>query len=574
MTDITMEKTMPKYIFVTGGVVSSLGKGLAASSIGCLLESRGLQVALIKLDPYINVDPGTMSPFQHGEVFVTDDGAETDLDLGHYERFTHAHLSQANNWTTGRIYLSVIEKERRGDYLGKTIQVIPHITNEIKEAVRRVAEKAKPDVIIVEIGGTVGDIESLPFLEAIRQMGNEEGAGNALFIHVTLVPYIAAAGELKTKPTQHSVRDLREIGIAPDILLCRSEKPLSRELRGKIALFCNVKESAVISAQDVDTIYDVPLAFHEQGLDSLIVSQLGLETRAPQVDLAEWRNLVATIREPSGGATSIAIVGKYVELEDSYKSLREALTHGGVANNLRVEVKWIESEELMDDDYEARLRDFDAILVPGGFGKRGVAGMIRAISYARKSRTPYFGICLGMQTACIEYARTVCELKDADSTEFDLETPHPVIFKLRDLVDVEELGGTMRLGAWPCRLAVGSLVQDLYGGAEEISERHRHRYEFNPEYRQILEEDGLSFSGVSPDGKFVEMIELPREVHPWFIGCQFHPEYKSKPLSAHPLFASFVRAAYENRLQSETSMEKNGEVDLIVHERLSAASGD
>lgn len=569
-----MEKTMPKYIFVTGGVVSSLGKGLAASSIGCLLESRGLQVALIKLDPYINVDPGTMSPFQHGEVFVTDDGAETDLDLGHYERFTHAHLSQANNWTTGRIYLSVIEKERRGDYLGKTIQVIPHITNEIKEAVRRVADKDKPDVIIVEIGGTVGDIESLPFLEAIRQMGNEEGAGNALFIHVTLVPYIAAAGELKTKPTQHSVRDLREIGIAPDILLCRSEKPLSRELRGKIALFCNVKESAVISAQDVDTIYDVPLAFHEQGLDSLIVSQLGLESRAPQVDLVEWRNLVATIREPSGGATSIAIVGKYVELEDSYKSLREALTHGGVANNLRVEVKWIESEELMDDDYEARLRDFDAILVPGGFGKRGVAGMIRAISYARKSRTPYFGICLGMQTACIEYARTVCELKDADSTEFDLETPHPVIFKLRDLVDVEELGGTMRLGAWPCRLAVGSLVQDLYGGAEEISERHRHRYEFNPEYRQILEEDGLSFSGVSPDGKFVEMIELPREVHPWFIGCQFHPEYKSKPLSAHPLFASFVRAAYENRLQSETSMEKNGEVDLIVHERLSAASGD
>ncbi|HXS02738.1 MAG TPA: CTP synthase, partial [Pyrinomonadaceae bacterium] len=406
---------MPKYIFVTGGVVSSLGKGLAASSIGCLLESRGLHVALIKLDPYINVDPGTMSPFQHGEVFVTDDGAETDLDLGHYERFTHAHLSQANNWTTGRIYLSVIEKERRGDYLGKTIQVIPHITNEIKDAVRKVAENDKPDVIIVEIGGTVGDIESLPFLEAIRQMGNEEGAGNALFIHVTLVPYIAAAGELKTKPTQHSVRDLREIGIAPDILLCRSEKPLSRELRSKIALFCNVKEPAVISAQDVDTIYEVPLAFHEQGLDDLIVSQLGLEAQAPQADLTEWRNLVATIREPSGGEASIAIVGKYVELEDSYKSLREALTHGGVANNLRVDVKWIESEELMDDDYETRLRDFDAILVPGGFGKRGIAGMIRAIYYARKTRTPFFGICLGMQTACIEYARNVCELKEADS---------------------------------------------------------------------------------------------------------------------------------------------------------------
>jgi CTP synthase len=515
-----------------------------------------------------------MSPFQHGEVFVTDDGAETDLDLGHYERFTHAHLSQANNWTTGRIYLSVIEKERRGDYLGKTIQVIPHITNEIKEAVRKVAENDKPDVVIVEIGGTVGDIESLPFLEAIRQMGNEEGTGNALFIHVTLVPYIAAAGELKTKPTQHSVRDLREIGIAPDILLCRSEKPLSRELRGKIALFCNVKESAVISAQDVDTIYDVPLAFHEQGLDSLIVSLLGLDQQAPQADLAEWRNLVSTIREPSGGETSIAIVGKYVELEDSYKSLREALTHGGVANNLRVDVKWIESEELMDDDYEERLRDFDAILVPGGFGKRGVAGMIRAIYYARKTRTPYFGICLGMQTACIEYARNVCELKDADSTEFDVETPHPVIFKLRDLVGVEELGGTMRLGAWPCRLASGSLAREIYGDAEEISERHRHRYEFNPEYRERLEKEGLVFSGNSPDGKFVEMIELPREVHPWFVAGQFHPEYKSKPLSAHPLFASFVRAAYENRLQSETSMEKNGEVDLVVHDRLTATTGD
>ena len=565
---------MPKYIFVTGGVVSSLGKGLAASSIGCLLESRGLRVALIKLDPYINVDPGTMSPFQHGEVFVTDDGAETDLDLGHYERFTHAHLSQANNWTTGRIYLSVIEKERRGDYLGKTIQVIPHITNEIKDAVRKVAENDKPDVIIVEIGGTVGDIESLPFLEAIRQMGNEEGAGNALFIHVTLVPYIAAAGELKTKPTQHSVRDLREIGIQPDILLCRSEKPLSRELRGKIALFCNVKEAAVISAQDVDTIYDVPLAFHEQGLDGLIVTQLGLEAQAPRADLSEWRELVATIREPSGGEASIAIVGKYVELEDSYKSLREALTHGGVANNLRVDVKWIESEELMDDDYEDRLRDFDAILVPGGFGKRGVAGMIRAIYYARKTRTPFFGICLGMQTACIEYARNVCEMKDADSTEFDLETPHPIIFKLRDLVGVEELGGTMRLGAWPCRLAPGSLVQDVYSGAEEISERHRHRYEFNPEFRPRLEKEGLVFSGVSPDGKFVEMIELSRDVHPWFVGCQFHPEYKSQPLNAHPLFAAFVKAAYENRLHSETSMEKNGEVDLVAHERLTAASGD
>ena len=565
---------MTKYIFVTGGVVSSLGKGLAASSIGCLLEARGLKVALIKLDPYINVDPGTMSPFQHGEVFVTDDGAETDLDLGHYERFTHAHLSQENNWTTGRIYLSVIEKERRGDYLGKTIQVIPHITNEIKAAVRSVAEKDQPDVIIVEIGGTVGDIESLPFLEAIRQMGNEEGAGNALFVHVTLVPFIAAAGELKTKPTQHSVRDLREIGIAPDVLLCRSERPLSHDLRSKIALFCNVKESAVISAMDVDTIYDVPLAFHEQGLDELIVTQLGFGARASQSDLAQWRDLVGTIREPSGGETSIAIVGKYVELEDSYKSLREALTHGGVANKLRVSVKWIESEGLMDDDYESRLRDFDAILVPGGFGKRGIAGMIRAISYARRSRTPYLGICLGMQTACIEYARNECGLKDADSTEFDADTPYPVIFKLRDLIDVEELGGTMRLGAWPCNLTPDSLVREVYGSTGEISERHRHRYEFNPEFRETLERSGLVFSGVSPDQKFVEIVELPRDVHPWFIGCQFHPEYKSKPLDAHPLFASFVRAAYENRLQSETAMDKNDEPEVVIHERVSVTSAD
>jgi CTP synthase len=564
---------MPKYIFVTGGVVSSLGKGLAASSIGCLLEARGLRVALMKLDPYINVDPGTMSPFQHGEVFVTDDGAETDLDLGHYERFTHARLSQKNNWTTGRIYLSVIEKERRGDYLGKTIQVIPHITNEIKEAVRAVAAQDMPDVVIVEIGGTVGDIESLPFLEAIRQMGNEEGHGNAIYIHLTLVPYIAAAGELKTKPTQHSVRDLMQIGIAPDILLCRSDRVLSRELRSKIALFCNVKEQAVITAQDVDTIYDVPLAFHEQGLDELIVTLLQMTERASHSDLTSWRELVSTVREPLTGEASIAIVGKYVELEDSYKSLREALTHGGVANNLRVQVRWIESEELMEDDCEARLRDFDAILVPGGFGKRGVAGMIKAIAYARKTRTPYFGICLGMQTACIEYARNVCGLKDADSTEFDPNTLYPVIFKLRDLVGVEEMGGTMRLGAYPCLLAEGSLAREVYGGAAEISERHRHRYEFNPEFRETLERAGLQFSGISPDGKFVEMVELPREAHPWFLGCQFHPEYKSKPLSAHPLFASFVHAAYENRLRNETSVEK-GEVELLAHERAGVAGDD
>jgi len=562
---------MPKYIFVTGGVVSSLGKGLAASSIGCLLEARGLRVTLIKLDPYINVDPGTMSPFQHGEVFVTDDGAETDLDLGHYERFTHAHLSQANNWTTGRIYLSVIEKERRGDYLGKTIQVIPHITNEIKEAIRSVTVDGEAEVVIAEIGGTVGDIESLPFLEAIRQMGNEERRENALFIHVTLVPYIAASGELKTKPTQHSVRELREIGIQPDILLCRSDRPLAHDLRSKIALFCNVKESAVITAQDVDTIYDVPLAFHDQGLDELIVSSLQLNAGA--VDLAAWRKLVDTIREPLAGQTSIAIVGKYVELEDSYKSLREALTHGGVANNLRVNIRWIESEELMDDtNYEARLRDFDAILVPGGFGKRGVEGMIRAISYARRTRTPYFGICLGMQTACIEFARNVADLKDADSTEFNVETAYPVIFKLRDLVNVEEMGGTMRLGAWLCMLAADSLARDIYDGAEEISERHRHRYEFNPAFREQLEQAGLVFSGASNDGKFIEIIELPRDEHPWFLGCQFHPEFKSKPLAPHPLFASFVHAAFQNRLQTETALEQMPERESAAVDRTAVVS--
>ena len=568
---------MPKYIFVTGGVVSSLGKGLAASSIGCLLEARGLSVTCIKLDPYINVDPGTMSPFQHGEVFVTDDGAETDLDLGHYERFTHARLSRKNNWTTGRIYLSVIEKERRGDYLGKTIQVIPHVTDEIKRAVRAAAEQENPDVVIVEIGGTVGDIESLPFLEAIRQMGNEERQNNekgAVFVHLTLVPYIAAAGELKTKPTQHSVRDLREIGIAVDILLCRSEHPLSRELRSKIALFCNVKEQAVIAAEDVATIYEVPLAFHEQALDDQIVSALGLTERAPNADLTRWRELVATIRDPSAGNVTIGIVGKYVELEDSYKSLREALTHGGVANNLRVDVRWVESESLINEDYEERLRDFDAILVPGGFGKRGVAGMIRAISYARKTRTPYFGICLGMQTAVIEYARAVCGLSGADSTEFDPETPFPVIFKLRDLVGVEEMGGTMRLGAWQCLLAPGSLAREIYGGAEEISERHRHRYEFNPEFREQLERAGLVFGGVSADGRFAEMIELPRDAHPWFLGCQFHPEYKSKPLAPHPLFASFVEAAYRNRMRDEATVEETGEVEATTHERAQALAGD
>ncbi|MEW6361977.1 MAG: CTP synthase [Acidobacteriota bacterium] len=564
---------MTKYIFVTGGVVSSLGKGLAASSIGCLLEARGMRVQMMKLDPYINVDPGTMSPFQHGEVFVTDDGAETDLDLGHYERFTNARLSQANNWTSGRIYLSVIEKERRGDYLGKTIQVIPHITDEIKAAIRAVSDSDSPDVQIVEIGGTVGDIESLPFLEAIRQMGNEVGRENAIFVHVTLVPFIAAAGELKTKPTQHSVRELREIGIAPDILLCRSDRPISVDLRRKIALFCNVQEKAVISALDLPTIYEVPIAFHEQGLDQLIVEDLGLSSRFPSSDLKRWRELVSTIKDPSGGSVKIAIVGKYVELEDSYKSLREALTHAGVANDLRVNVSWIESENLTNETYETELQDYDAILVPGGFGKRGISGMLRAIKYARRSGTPYLGICLGMQTACIEFARNVCGLKDADSTEFNEQTAFPVIFKLRDLVGVDELGGTMRLGAWECALAEGTLAAEIYGGAGVISERHRHRYEFNPEFKAVLEKEGMIFSGISPDGKFVEMIELDRDKHPFFIGCQFHPEYKSKPLAAHPLFVAFVKAAWENRLRSENlDHDVTSDRQVEIPERLEISS--
>jgi CTP synthase len=541
---------MTKYIFVTGGVVSSLGKGLAAASIGALLEARGLKVTLQKLDPYINVDPGTMSPFQHGEVFVTDDGAETDLDLGHYERFTHAELSQANNWTTGRIYLAVINKERRGDYLGKTIQVIPHITNEIKDAIRAVADST--DVVIVEVGGTVGDIESLPFLESIRQMGNEVGRENALFIHLTLVPFIAASGELKSKPTQHSVRELREIGIQPDILLCRCDRSLPKDMKEKIALFCNVREEEVITAQDVETIYEVPLMFARQGLDDMIVKKLGLQ--AAERDLRRWSELVETVKKPDANVT-IGIVGKYVELEDSYKSLHEALVHGGIANRLGVQIRWVESEDLMDDtNWEERLRDFDAILVPGGFGKRGISGMLRAINYARRELTPYFGICLGMQCATIEFARNVCALEGADSTEFDDDTPHPVIFKLRDLIGVEAMGGTMRLGAYPCRVQPGSLAETIYA-ASDISERHRHRYEFNPRYEDQLGGHGMVFSGKSPDGKFIEIVELPD--HPWFLGCQFHPEFKSKPLDPHPLFVSFVRAAYQHRIQDEASADRD-----------------
>ena len=554
---------MTKYIFVTGGVVSSLGKGLAAASIGALLEARGLKVTLQKLDPYINVDPGTMSPFQHGEVFVTDDGAETDLDLGHYERFTHAELSQANNWTTGRVYLSVINKERRGDYLGKTIQVIPHITNEIKDAIRSVVDST--DVAIVEVGGTVGDIESLPFLESIRQLRNDVGRENALFIHLTLVPFIAASGELKSKPTQHSVKELRGIGIQPDILLCRCDRSLPKDMKAKIALFCNVREEEVITAQDVETIYEVPLMFAHQGLDDMIVKKLGLH--AAERDLRRWSELVDTIKKPDG-TVSIGIVGKYVELEDSYKSLHEALVHGGVANRLRVQVRWIESEDLMDDtNWEDRLRDFDAILVPGGFGKRGISGMLRAINYARRELTPYFGICLGMQCATIEFARNVCGLDGADSTEFDDDTPHPVIFKLRDLIGVEAMGGTMRLGAYPCKLQPGSLAATTYG-ASEISERHRHRYEFNPRFEDELGRHGLVFSGKSPDGKFVEIVELPD--HPWFLGCQFHPEFKSKPLDPHPLFVSFIQAAYQHRMRDEDTAERD-ETGSSVRESLEDA---
>jgi CTP synthase len=558
---------MTKFIFVTGGVVSSLGKGLAAASIGCLLETRGLKVTLQKLDPYINVDPGTMSPFQHGEVFVTDDGAETDLDLGHYERFTHAQLTQANNWTTGRIYLSVINKERRGDYLGKTIQVIPHITNEIKDAIRAIADGT--DVAIVEVGGTVGDIESLPFLEAIRQLGNEVGRENALFIHLTLVPFIAASGELKTKPTQHSVKELREIGIQPDLLLCRCDRALPHDLKAKIALFCNVREDEVITAQDVDTIYEVPLMFASQGLDDMIVRKLHLG--APERDLKPWTELVERVKNPDATVT-IGIVGKYVELEDSYKSLNEALVHGGIANRLRVQIRWLESEDLMEDpNWEERLRDFDAILIPGGFGKRGISGMIRAISYARREQTPFFGICLGMQCATIEFARNVCGLEGADSTEFDDDTPYPIIFKLRDLIGVESMGGTMRLGAYPCNLQSGSLAERIYG-CSEISERHRHRYEFNPRYEDELGGRGLTFSGKSPDGKFIEIVEL--RDHPWFLGCQFHPEFKSKPLDPHPLFISFIKAAYEHRVRDEALKENDEQAVSLIEPRTSSKSSE
>jgi CTP synthase len=538
-----------KYIFVTGGVVSSLGKGLAAASIGCLLEGHGYRVTMQKFDPYINVDPGTMSPYQHGEVYVTDDGAETDLDLGHYERFTSTVTTRNHNWTTGKIYLSVIQKERRGDYLGRTVQVIPHITNEIKDSIRAVATDV--DIVLVEIGGTVGDIESQPFLEAIRQFRQDTGREHTLYIHLTLVPYIGTAGELKTKPTQHSVRDLRSIGIQPDILLCRTDRILDQDIKRKIALFCDVAEEAVITAKDVSSIYEVPLVLAAEGLDRIVLRYLQL----PETErrMAAWEDLVDRIRHPADEVT-VHVVGKYVGYEDSYKSLNEALVHGGFKHRLRVNVRWIEAEALEQPDGDSLLEGAHGILVPGGFGDRGTRGMMRAAQYARQHRIPYFGICYGFQWAAVEYARNVCGLEDADSTEVRPEAPHKVIYKLRDLLGVDDLGGTMRLGEYACRLAPGSLAERLYG-APVIHERHRHRYEFNCLYEQALADQHLRVTGRSLDGKFVEILEL--EGHPWHIAVQFHPEFKSKPLAPHPLFAGFVEASYRHqRAGTEQTAER------------------
>ena len=540
-----------KYIFVTGGVLSSLGKGLAAASLGALLEARGLTVTMQKLDPYINVDPGTMNPFQHGEVFVTDDGAETDLDLGHYERYTHAKLGQGHNYTSGRIYHSVISKERRGDYLGGTVQVIPHVTDEIKQAVLSLEGQA--DIAIVEIGGTIGDIEGLPFIEAIRQLRGNLGKENSLYIHCTYVPYIKAAGELKTKPTQHSVKELRAIGIQPDILICRTEMPLSAGIKSKIALFCDVTEDRVITARDVDCIYEVPLRFHDEGLDECVVESLNMWTRAPV--LRDWEDLIARIRDPEY-KVRIAMVGKYVNLRESYKSLNEALFHGGVANRAEVEIDFINSEDVRGEELKERLSGVHGILVPGGFGSRGVPGKLEAIAYARENDTPFFGICLGMQLAVIEFARNVAGLPMADSTEFAETTPDPVIFLMKEWYDYRtgkveirdldsDMGGTMRLGAYPCTLQPDTRAIQAYG-REEILERHRHRYEFNNSYRDALENAGLRLAGLSPNGELVEIVELPE--HPWFLGCQFHPEFKSRPLEPHPLFVSFIQAALQNKL--------------------------
>ena len=528
-----------KYVFVTGGVVSSLGKGLAAASIGRLLEDHGYRVALQKFDPYINVDPGTMSPYQHGEVYVTDDGAETDLDLGHYERFTNMVATRNSNWTTGKIYLSVIQKERRGDYLGRTVQVIPHITNEIKEAIRLASRDV--DVVLVEIGGTVGDIESMPFLEAIRQFRLDVGRENTLYIHLTLVPFIGTAGELKTKPTQHSVRDLRSIGIQPDVLLCRTDRFLDADLKRKIALFCDVPEEAVITAKDVDTIYEVPLVLKAEGLDQIILKQLGLPLTHARTEA--WEELVDRIKHPTDELT-IHVVGKYTGYEDSYKSLNEALFHGGFAHRLKVRLNWVEAEALEREGGGALLDGADGILVPGGFGSRGTRGMMKAAEYAREHIVPFFGICYGFQWATVEFARNVCGLEGADSTEVDENAPHKVIYKLRDLLGVDDLGGTMRLGRYECELTPGSMAQRIYG-TSLVSERHRHRFEFNCLYEKELAEKGMRVSGRSPDGKFVEIAELPS--HPWFVAVQFHPEFQSKPIKPHPLFASFVEAAYRHK---------------------------
>ncbi len=528
-----------KFIFITGGVLSSLGKGLTAASIGTLLESRGLKVTLQKLDPYINVDPGTMNPFQHGEVFVLDDGAETDLDLGHYERYTSARLSRRNNFTTGQIYFSVISKERRGDYLGGTVQVIPHITDEIKRNILAIADDA--DVAIIEIGGTVGDIESLPFLEAIRQLKSDLGRENSLYIHLTLVPYIKTAEELKTKPTQHSVMKLREIGIQPDILICRTDQFLSPEIKGKIALFCNVEKDAVITAVDVESIYEVPLFFHQEGLDDKIVQLLNIWTRSPRLE--RWEEIVQVLKNPRG-SVDIAVVGKYVNLKDSYKSLTEALTHGGIANHCRVNLHYVDSEVVQKEGPKRFISEADGILVPGGFGDRGIEGKILAINYAREMRVPFLGICLGMQLAIVEFARNVCGLKEANSSEFNPATPHPVIALLPEQQTVVDKGGTMRLGAFPASLQEGSLAHQAYQQLQ-ISERHRHRYEVNNDYREILAEKGIIFSGLSPDGRLVEISEL--KDHPWFLGCQFHPELKSRPQAPHPLFREFVHAALREK---------------------------
>ena len=538
-----------KFIFVTGGVLSSLGKGLASASIGALLESRGLTVTIQKLDPYINVDPGTMNPFQHGEVFVTDDGSETDLDLGHYERFTNAKLGQDNNFTTGKIYHSVITKERRGDYLGGTVQVIPHITDEIINSIKLVADGI--DIVIVEIGGTIGDIESLPFLEAIRQFKAEVGKENVIYIHLTLVPYIGTAGELKTKPTQHSVKELRSIGIQPDVLLCRTDRYLSKDIKSKIALFCNVSVEAVITAKDVECIYEVPLIFNKEGLDDKIVELLNIWTRAPKLDA--WEKFVEMYKAPTHSVT-IAIVGKYVDLTESYKSLNEALYHGGIANDCHVNLVFVDSEKIDSQTCNEYLADAGGILVPGGFGTRGIEGKICAANYAREKKVPYFGICLGMQIAVIEFARNVAGLEKANSSEFDKNTPHPVIYLMLEWYDdktksiekrdvTSDKGATMRLGAYPCRLKENTFAFDAYK-TKDISERHRHRYEFNNEYKEILEEKGLTISGMSPAGDLVEIIEV--KDHPWFLGCQFHPEFKSRPMDPHPLFRDFIKASMIN----------------------------